>query len=288
VWFVAYIAALDLARTRKVAVDPGRRSPESNPRLGRHARLCLHCGPILCVRCAHDRLRERCHSDEVRRPRRLRASPPVSLAQVPGELQAGSVDGRDRGNRKVQIIELRLMRATDMFEMPQADLFSEHRNFLTGIDFCISELRSRRSRRPVRLEIGLPAEEIDDDVGERLSRTLRRYCKHRIRYNRRETRAIRIDGVSAFRIGVPVSALGFVMVGAATHIRPSGGAVNLITDHLGWVLMWVGLWFPLDELLFYPLGYGREDRVLRLLSEAEVVVAPHEPVLAVRGTERWR
>lgn len=176
------------------------------------------------------------------------------------------------------------MRAQDMFEMPQADLFSEYRNFLTGIDFCISELRSRRSRRPVRLEIHLPATEIDDGMAERLSRTLRRYCTHRIHYNRREARAIRIDGSSAFRIGVPVAALGFAMVGAATDIRPSGGAVALITDHLGWILMWVGLWFPLDELLFYPLGYGRENRVLRLLSEAEVVVAAFEPAPTVLAT----
>ena len=231
-------------------------------------------------------MRRRCHSNHVRRPRRLPGSPPVSFTDAPAELQRPTSDGRGHGDGRVQVIELRLMRAQDMFEMPQADLFSDYRNFLTGIDFCISELRSRRSRRPVRLEIRLPSEEIDDDTGERLSRTLRRYCKHRIRYNRRETRAVRIDGVSAFRIGLPVSALGFLMVGAAADIRPSGGAVQLITDHLGWVLMWVGLWFPLDELLFYPLGYGREERVLRLLSEAEVVVAPYEPVPTVRATER--
>lgn len=211
----------------------------------------------------------------------------MSFAELQGELPRATSDGRGRADRKVQVVELRLLRARDMFEMPQADLFSDYRNFLTGIDFCISELRSRRSRRPVRLEIQLPPEEIDDGVADRLSRTLRRYCKHRIRYNRREARAIRIDGVNAFRIGVPVSAIGFVMVGAATHIRPSGGAAALITDHLGWVVMWVGLWFPLDELLFYPLGYGREDRVLRLLAEAEVVVAPFEAVPTVGATERW-
>jgi hypothetical protein len=39
--------------------------------------------------------------------------------------------------------------------------------------------------------------------------------------------------------------------------------------------MWLGMWFPLDQLLFYPLAYGREDRVLRLLQNAEVVIAPH-------------
>jgi len=35
--------------------------------------------------------------------------------------------------------------------MPSTDLFSEYRNFLTGVEICLSELRSRRSGRPVRL-----------------------------------------------------------------------------------------------------------------------------------------
>ncbi len=167
------------------------------------------------------------------------------------------------------------MRAHDMFEMPQTDLFSEYRNFLTGIDFCISELRARRSGRPVRLEIRLPAEEIDDGVTERLARTLKRYCAHRVRYNQRETRAVRAGSVSALRTGVPVTALGLALTALATTIRPANGVVQLITDHLGWVLAWIGLWFPLDEFLFHPLSYRRETRVLGLLSDAELAVSPH-------------
>ena len=46
------------------------------------------------------------------------------------------------------------------------------------------------------------------------------------------------------------------------------------------MLLWLGLWFPLDEFLFYPLAYGREDQVLRLLYEAEVVITPYREVTA--------
>ena len=182
--------------------------------------------------------------------------------------------GRIPARHDWQVIELRLMRAHDMFEMPQTDLFSEYRNFLTGVDFCLSELRGRQSWRPVLLEVHLPPDQIDDEVAERLSRTLRRYCHHRIRYNRREGQALRVGGVSALRIGVPVSALGLVLTAVATTIRPANGAANLVTDHLGWVLAWIGLWFPLDQFLFYPLSYSRETRVLRLLSDATIDVKP--------------
>lgn len=176
-----------------------------------------------------------------------------------------------------QVIELRLMRPDDMFEMPQTDLFSEYRYFLTGVEFCLSELRGRTSRRPVRLEIRLPPGEIHDGLAERMAGALRRYCHHRIRYNTREKRAQRFGGLSAFRIGLPVAALGLVLTAVATTIRPDTGAANLVTDHIGWVLAWLGLWFPLDQILFNPLAYGRESRVLRLLSEAAIVVTPQPP-----------
>ena len=192
--------------------------------------------------------------------------------------------GRAPPGRKHRVIELRLMRPNDMFEVPQTDVFSEYRNFLTGVDFCLSVLRGSLSRRPIRLQIQLPAEEISAGLDDRLARTLRRYCKHRLRYNRWESRALRLGGISALRIGVPVTALGLILTVLATRMRPADGAATVITDHVGWVLAWIGLWFPLDEFLFYPLSYGRESRVLRLLSDATITLSPHQPqTLAVPG-----
>jgi hypothetical protein len=186
----------------------------------------------------------------------------------------------DTGER--QVIGLRLDRIEDMFELPQSDLFSEYRNFLTGVDYCISELRSRRSRGPLRIEITLPASELRSDLAERVRRTLQRYCDHRMRYNRRERRAVRTDGASALRVGLPVAALGLAVTAFATSLA-NGGTAHLITDHLGWVLAWIGLWFPLDELLFSPLAYGRENRVLALLHDADIVIGPHATTPAELG-----
>ena len=172
----------------------------------------------------------------------------------------------------MQVIPLRLARAAEMFELPQTDLFSEYRNFLTGVDFCLSEMRGRWNFRPVQLEIYLPPEEIDDGVTERLSRTLRRYCDHRIRYNRRESISQRVGGVSAIRIGAPICAVGLGLTIAATLLLRAGSLTEALAEQFGWVFVWIGLWFPLDQLIFYPLGYGRETRVLRVLAQADIVV----------------
>jgi hypothetical protein len=182
------------------------------------------------------------------------------------------VDGNDR-----QVIKLRLQHLEDMFILSAADLFSEYRNFLTGTEFCISTLRGRHSRRPLRLEITLPPEQVEPGQAERVSRTMRRYCDHRMRYNARERRAVRFDGVSAMlRVGLALALLGLVIMGWATQIEPADGLTRLVADHFGFVLAWLGLWFPLDQFFFYPLAYGRENRVLAVLREAEVTVGPYE------------
>ena len=179
------------------------------------------------------------------------------------------------GDRGPRVISLRLMRPEEMFVMGQTDLFSEYRNFLTGVEYCISELRCRRSGGPVRLDLSLPVAEIDEGISERISRTLDRYCNHRITHNKRERRAIRLDGLSSLLVGAPIVLLGFLLVVAASRIVGHSGNSNLILDTGGWVLVWVGLWFPLDTLLFTPLSYGRENRALELLRGADVTIRPH-------------
>ncbi len=179
------------------------------------------------------------------------------------------------GTDERRVISLHLNHPYEMFEMPQVDLFSEYRNFLTGIDYCISELRSRRERAgPILLDVSLPDTEVDAGVEERIGRTMRRYCDHRIVYNQREQRAIRLDGAASLWLGLPIAALGMLVVILGAKVTNPSDNGGLLLNTGGWVLAWIGLWFPLDSILFTPLGYGRENQVLRLLHDAEVVVRP--------------
>jgi len=178
-------------------------------------------------------------------------------------------------DRAPQVISLSLTSPEDMFVLAQTDLFSEYRNFMTGLEYCISMLRSRPARGPVRIELSLPSDRIEEGMNQRIGRTLARYCDHRIAYNQRERRAVRLDGVFSLWIGIPIAVLGFLLVIVKTSIVGATGNANLALDSGGWVLVWVGLWFPLDTLLFTPLSYGRENRVLGRLRSASVVVEPH-------------
>jgi hypothetical protein len=174
-----------------------------------------------------------------------------------------------------QVISLSLTTPEEMFVLAPADLFSEYRNFMTGLEYCISVLRSQRSTGPVRIELALPAERISGGMDERIRRTLNRYCDHRIAYNQRERRAVRLDGIFSLWIGLPIVVLGFVLVIVKSNIVGASGNANLVLDTGGWVLVWLGIWFPLDTLLFTPLSYGRENRALKRLRTADVFLEPH-------------
>lgn len=180
-----------------------------------------------------------------------------------------------------QTISLSLASPEEMFVLAPADLFAETRNWMTGLEYCISVLRSGRPKGPVRLQMTLPAHHISEGLDHRIQRTLTRYCDHRIEYNKRERRAVRLDGLVSLWIGLPIVVVGFILVIIKGHIVGNTGNANLILDSGGWVLVWVGLWFPLDTLIFTPLAYGRENRVLKRLRTADVVVEP-QPELKLR------
>jgi hypothetical protein len=198
------------------------------------------------------------------------AGPQVRPSDDRGHTAATAQTGGGEGIAgERRVISLHLERLGELFNPPQADLFNHDRRYYyaTGIDFAISELRGHPySRRPVRLEISVPAAEITADADQAAARAIRSYCDERIRYNYAERRGALGDGVASLRVGIPVAAVGITLA----TISPTG----IVGTVLGAVLTWVGLWYPLDQLFFYPWERTRENRSLRLLADAQVAVLP--------------
>jgi hypothetical protein len=172
--------------------------------------------------------------------------------------------------RDTEVIRLPLGRVEDMFETPPWDASSPHGRFEPGIDTCISELRSRGRRSPVRLELELPASQVDPETPTRLRETIARYCEDRIGANNRQRLIARRDGYAALKIGIPVALVG-LGIAVATAVAQSNDDFTL-PNLAGWVLAWVGLWYPLDTILFSSVGPKRENAVLERLQVADVDV----------------
>jgi hypothetical protein len=172
------------------------------------------------------------------------------------------------------VLRVELAHATDMFETPTLELGSTIGGFTPGIDRCIADLAAHPEEKGVRLEIALPPGEITLDLAEKMTVTLGRCCSERAAYNASARSATIRSGLRAFRIGLPVTIVGLAITAGATKIGDIDDAVRAVVDILGWVLAWVGLWYPFDKILFYPLDNLRENRALATLGRAHVSVVP--------------
>ena len=165
--------------------------------------------------------------------------------------------------------------------LPAADL--QIRNFLTGIDFCIGTPcaaaghagPSGRGHLPAaRPDRARPASG-DPDAAAVL----------------RPPHAVQPAGASGplrRRLGAPGQApnrgqMGLVIMGWATQIEPVDGMKRLVTDHLGLVLQWLGLWVPAGPVLPLPARV-RAARTGSSLCSA----TPRSPYRAVRADAAQR
>lgn len=199
-------------------------------------------------------------------------------------------EGRESGARagdadETDVIHLDLVRAIDMFETPGIALGSTHGMFQPGIERCVDQLEAHPAEQSVHLELTLPQSEISPGLEERLAVTLRRYCDERSQTNERKRRSTQRSGVRALRIGLPVTLLGLAITAIGFHTGDSDVPQTAVIDTIGWVLAWLGLWYPFDKLIFYASDFVRENRALEALREARITVVPRpvEKVSAPRG-----
>jgi hypothetical protein len=174
-------------------------------------------------------------------------------------------------------IRLELAHATDLFETPTVELGAAFGSTIPGIDVAVGELTAnRQAKGPLQLAVVLPAAEAAPDVGEKVAVSLRRYCAERRRHNENIVRAMKRSGWRALRIGFPITVLGLIIVAIGGDMSNSD-PIQDVVDIIGWVLAWLGLWYPFDKVLFYPLDLVRENRALQRLETASVTVERSGP-----------
>jgi hypothetical protein len=182
------------------------------------------------------------------------------------------------------VIRLDLDRAVDMFERPKVDLGSGHGTFQPGIDLCVAELESRPTGRPVEIELVLPQSEISDDLEARLAVSMRRYCDERSYTNTCHRRSTQRSGVRALRVGLPITLLGLAITAVAFHVGDGDDPQTAVVDIIGWVLAWLGLWYPFDKLVFYASDYVRENRALATLRNATITIVARDTTAMADGS----
>ncbi|MGH3406530.1 MAG: hypothetical protein ACRDRJ_29115 [Streptosporangiaceae bacterium] len=157
---------------------------------------------------------------------------------------------------------------------PSADLLSPQARLKSGIDDLLLQLRAQRLTRIRNVTVLLPAAEITDSTGQRLAQAVRRYCELRLRENELSRRVARRDGVAAFGIGIVLFGFGLWLSTVFSAKDLPTTVQQLLGNGVFLVIAWVGLWYPLDTLVFTGQPLKREQRALITLSRARLDVVP--------------
>jgi hypothetical protein len=170
-------------------------------------------------------------------------------------------------------VTLRLDALSSLFTVPEPDYFDETATLVPGVDEMFEQLWHRNVDDGVKATVELPAAEVEPGVDERISAALARYCTARIRSIDHQIRAYRREGTSGFLIGIVLLAVGLALSQATLHSDDLPDSLRIFFgEGLFLVAAWVGVWYPLDVLIYSPRPLRRDRAVLQAMAAADVVV----------------
>lgn len=172
-------------------------------------------------------------------------------------------------------VTLRLDALSSLFTVPGPDYFDETATFVPGVDEMFEQLWHQKLDGGVRTLVELPAAEVEAGVDGRISAALARYCATRIRSIDHQLRVYRREGTTGFLMGVVLLAVGLALSQATLHSDDLPESLRIFFgEGLFLVAAWVGIWYPLDVLLYSPRPLRRDKVVLEAMAATEVVVLP--------------
>src|ERR1700683_1151223 len=144
-----------------------------------------------------------------------------------------------------------------------------------GIDQIREKLDAHSLPEALATVIVLPRAQVNPGLSAEISRAVERYCVMGICKAENEIRMLRREGVKTLLIGLSL----FVVCGmrAEPVVRtdlPSPVRDFLGEDGLFVVVGWVGLWYPIETLLYSQRPYRQEIAVLKLIHRMQIEIRP--------------
>jgi hypothetical protein len=179
-------------------------------------------------------------------------------------------------------LAVRLTAPEDLFRAPEPHLFLEHGRLISGVEELILALQGRRVPKCVRATIVLAKNARGEDP-ETLTRLIRRYCDLRLREVELRMRAQGREQRRAILVGSMLFLLGVALAGEFTASFWPDEIRSLLGDGIFLVVAWVGLWYPLDYLVFGRRPLLLERRILQALRRAEIRVEREQEDAGVKA-----
>ena len=194
-----------------------------------------------------------------------------------GSPRASSVSGLSNAQTDVRELVIELARPDELFEERPSDVASGRPWQSSGIDQIRNALSAGSVRARITTLIVLPRDRIEPRLEHGIREAVARYCEDGITQAENELKAIRREGVQALVLGAILLA---VFLGLSEAVLQSDLPHSIRTffgDGLFIVAAWVGMWYPLDTLLYAGRPYRLERTLLRAIQGMEIVVRPQRP-----------
>jgi hypothetical protein len=172
----------------------------------------------------------------------------------------------------VRELTIELGEANELFVPRGPDVASGRPALPPGIEQIRDELGSHSRRTAVAAVIVLPRAEIRPDLARDMTRAVARYCEMGIRRADNELRVMGREGIRALVIGLILFAVFVSLSESVIESQFSSGIKAFFGDGLFLVVAWIGLWYPIDTLVYSLRPYRREKKVLWQMSGMEIVV----------------
>lgn len=182
----------------------------------------------------------------------------------------------DAGGPAAHEIRIELGAPDELFYPRESDVEAGVPLLDAGIDQIRTELSSRSLRTPARIVLVLPRAKATPEVERGVRQAITRYCDAGIKREESLLAAVRREGGRASFFGAIVLAVGLALSEAVLQSGLPGGIRSFFGDGLFLVVAWVGMWYPLDTLIYTGRPHHLERGILRALRESEIVVRPDD------------
>ena len=174
----------------------------------------------------------------------------------------------------IEIVEIRLERATELFDNHDPYPFRERRLDQAAEAYIVGHTENLPARRRIHIVLHLPQQEVASQAVAHLGEAVTRHFSERAEATQRSLSRLFRNGRRALAIGLAVLALSVLVVWLVENV-PGAHFPKLFVEGLI-IFGWVANWRPMEIFLYDWWPIARQRNIYRRLSRAEVSVKAGE------------
>ena len=177
-------------------------------------------------------------------------------------------------NETISTITLRLKDSKHLFVSSETPPFGVDGLPISGMEYLVNQLSFQKSVSVSKLTIQLPASVLLEIKLADLRRQINLLCRYKIDQIDNERREAAREGLHALRSGGIFLAISLIL---ATLVQRFELLPDLLQEFAveGLLIVgWVGLWHPIELLIYGLWPYRKEKRIYEHISNMEVVLIP--------------